>query len=130
MLCYRVALPLSRRTLNYTAGLIRIHRSRIMSPWRALTPAHQALLVLVYLRKSAPTTLALGFGDATTTAWRYVCKAAALPDALRWPRRADQRRAEELACPAESPLLPATRRAGRPSGSCASGPRDRMKKRQ
>ena len=51
MLFYRAALPLSSRTLNFTAGLIRRHRAVIGSPWRKLNPGQQALLVLVYLRK-------------------------------------------------------------------------------
>src|SRR2546430_16717733 len=51
MLFYPAALPLSRQTLTYTAGVIRRHRKQIGSPWRKLTCAQQALLVLAYLRK-------------------------------------------------------------------------------
>ena len=51
MLFYRAALPLSSRTLNYAAGLIRRHRKSIGSRWRKLNPGQQAMLVLVYLRK-------------------------------------------------------------------------------
>ncbi|HUN33560.1 MAG TPA: transposase family protein [Trebonia sp.] len=73
MLFYRAALPLSSRTLNYTAGIIRRHRAAIGSPWRKLAPGQQALLVLVYLRKGETFgLLAAGFGVSTTTAWRYV----------------------------------------------------------
>jgi len=50
VLFYPAALPLSRQTLDYTAGIIR-HRKRIGSPWRKLNPGRQALLVLAYLRK-------------------------------------------------------------------------------
>ena len=36
------------------SGLVRTHRREIGSPWRALNPGQQALLVLVYLRKGEP----------------------------------------------------------------------------
>ena len=51
MLFYRAALPLSSRTLNYAAGIIRRHLKAIGSRWRKLNPGQQALLVLAYLRK-------------------------------------------------------------------------------
>ena len=73
MLFYRAALPLSSRTLTFTAGLIRRHRAAIGSPWRKLNPGQQALLVLVYLRKGETfAELAAGFAVGLTTAWRYV----------------------------------------------------------
>ena len=46
MLFYPAALPLSRQTLAYTAGVICRHRRQIGSPWRKLNPGQQALLVL------------------------------------------------------------------------------------
>ncbi|GGT47954.1 transposase family protein [Nonomuraea spiralis] len=73
MLFYRAAVDLSRRTLNYVAGLIRRHRKSIGSTWRLLNPGQQALLVLVYLRKGETfPELGAGFGISTATAWRYV----------------------------------------------------------
>ena len=51
VLFYRAALPLSSKTLNYVAGIIRRHRASIGSAWRKLNPGQQALLVLAYLRK-------------------------------------------------------------------------------
>ena len=73
MLFYRAALPLSSRTLNYAAGIIRRHRKAIGSCWRKLNPGRQALLVLAYLRKGETfAELAAGFGVGVTTAWRYV----------------------------------------------------------
>ena len=63
MLFYPAALPLSAQTLTYTAGVIRRHRKKIGSPWRKLSPAQQALLVLAYLRKGETfAELAAGFG--------------------------------------------------------------------
>jgi hypothetical protein len=79
MLFYRAALPLSRKTLNYAAGVIRRHRISIGSCWRKLNPGQQALLVLAYLRKGETfAALAAGFGVGTTTAWRYVEETVAL----------------------------------------------------
>ena len=79
MLFYRAALPLSSRTRNYAAGIIRRHRKAIGSCWRKLNPGRQALLVLAYLRKGETfADLAAGFEVGTTTAWRYVNETAEL----------------------------------------------------
>jgi hypothetical protein len=79
LLFYRAALPLSSRTLNYAAGIIRRHRKAIGSCWRKLNPGRQALLVLAYLRKGETfADLAAGFEVGTTTAWRYVNETAEL----------------------------------------------------
>jgi hypothetical protein len=79
MLFYPAALPLSRQTLDYTAGIIRRHRRLIGSPWRKLNARQQALLVLAYLRKGETfAELAAGFGISTATAWRYVTETTAL----------------------------------------------------
>ena len=73
MLFYRAALPLSSKTLNYVAGLIRRHLKAIGSRWRKLNPGQQALLVLAYLKKGETfAEVAAGFGTGRTTAWRYV----------------------------------------------------------
>jgi hypothetical protein len=96
MLFYRAALPLSRRTLNYVAGVIRRHRRAIGSCWRKLNPGRQALLVLAYLRKGETfADLAAGFAVGTATAWRYVDETVALLSArapkLRTALRAAKR---------------------------------------
>ena len=79
MLFYPAALPLSRQTLSYTAGVIRRHRRQIGSAWRKLNPGQQALLVLAYLRKGETfADLAAGFGVGTATAWRYVTETVGL----------------------------------------------------
>ena len=79
MLFYPAALPLSRQTLDYTAGIIRRYRRQIGSCWRKLNPGRQALLVLAYLRKGETfAELAAGFGIGTATAWRYVTETVAL----------------------------------------------------
>jgi hypothetical protein len=79
MLFYRAALPLSRQTLDFVAGIIRRHRACIGSLWRKLNPGQQALLVLVHLRKGETFAgLAAGFGVGVATAWRYVKETVAL----------------------------------------------------
>ena len=79
MLFYRAALPLSCKTLNYAAGIIRRHRKVIGSRWRKLNPGQQALLALAYLRKGETfADLAAGSGVGRTTAWRYVQETVAL----------------------------------------------------
>src|SRR5580692_7388653 len=79
MLFYRAALPLSRKTLTFVAGLIRRHRAGIGSLWRKLNPGQQALLVLAYLRKGETFgELAAGFGVGVATAWRHVNETVAL----------------------------------------------------
>jgi hypothetical protein len=99
MLFYRAALPLSRHTLNYAAGIIRRHRASIGSPWRKLNAGRQALLVLVYLRKGETfTELAAGFGVGTTTAWRYVNETVALLAARTPKLRKAVRDAKKAGC--------------------------------
>ena len=79
MLFYRSALPLSRQTLDYLAGVIRRHRRTIGSRWRQLNPGRQALLTLAYLRKAETfTLLGAGFAVSASTAWRYVREATEL----------------------------------------------------
>jgi hypothetical protein len=79
MLFYRAALPLSRQTLSYVAGVIRRHRAAIGSCWRKLNPGQQALLVLAHLRKGEThAALGAGFGVGTATAWRYVTETVRL----------------------------------------------------
>ena len=99
MLFYRAALPLSSRTLNYAAGIIRRHLKAIGSRWRKLNPGQEALLVLAYLRKGETfAQLAAGFGIGRTTAWRYVnetvellaARAPKLRAAVRDAKRAGQ----------------------------------------
>ena len=97
MLFYRAALPLSSRTLNYAAGIIRRHLKAIGSRWRKPNPGQEALLVLAYLRKGETfAQLAAGFGIGGTTAWRHVnetvdllaARAPRLGEAVRGAKRA------------------------------------------
>lgn len=73
MLLYQAALPLSSRTLTFTARLIRAHRAAIGSRWRVLDPAAQALLTLAYLHQGYTyDQLSSGFGISRATAARRI----------------------------------------------------------
>lgn len=79
MLSYPAAIPLSTRSLNHLAGLIRRHRDQRRSRWRRLDPGRQALLALAHLRNGDTyTRLACGFEIGVSTAWRYVREAVDL----------------------------------------------------
>jgi DDE superfamily endonuclease/Helix-turn-helix of DDE superfamily endonuclease len=79
VLSYPAAIPLSTRTLNHLAGLIRRHRELRRSRWRRLDPSRQALLALAHLRNGDTyTRLACGFEIGVATAWRYVREAVDL----------------------------------------------------
>jgi hypothetical protein len=79
VLSYPAAIPLSTRTLNHLAGLIRRHRGQRRSRWRRLDPGRQALLALAHLRNGDTyTRLASGFEIGVSTAWRYVREAVDL----------------------------------------------------
>jgi hypothetical protein len=96
VLFYAAALPLSTRTLNRVAALIRGHRKTIGSRWRILSAGDQALLTLAYLHKGERfANLAAGFGISAATAWRrtretialLAARAPGIRDALRHAKR-------------------------------------------
>ena len=89
---YRAALPLSSRTLNFTAGIIRRHLKSIGSRWRKLNPGQEALLVLAYLRKGETfDDLAAGFGVGASAGLSAAFNAGASArfgaSASPWPMR-------------------------------------------
>ncbi|MDU8990926.1 MULTISPECIES: transposase family protein [Streptomyces] len=85
-LVYTARLPLSRATLNYLADLIRGHRKKIRSPWRALPAGKIAGIVLAVLRcDQRPGDLAGGNGVHRTTVGRWVREVVGLL-AARAPR--------------------------------------------
>jgi hypothetical protein len=95
MLFYPAALPLSRQTLDYTAGIIRRHRRQIGTPRRKLKSRQQALLVLAYLRKGEATCRRCALrGNASTLSRTDRVPVSlehkhreAMPRALPWGRR-------------------------------------------
>ena len=79
MLSYPATIPLSTRSLNHLADLIRTHRHQRRSRWRRLDPGRQALLALAHLRNGDTLTrLAAGFDVGVATAWRYIREAITL----------------------------------------------------
>jgi hypothetical protein len=79
VLSYPAAIPLSTRTLNHLARIIRRHRDQRRSRWRCLDPARQTLLTLAHLRYGDTyTRLVCGFEIGASTAWRYVLEAIGL----------------------------------------------------
>ena len=69
MLSYPAAIPLSNRTLNHLADLIRGRCNARRCRWRRLDPGRQALLALAHLRNGVTyARLAAGFEIGTSTA--------------------------------------------------------------
>ena len=102
MLFYRAALPLSSRTLNFTAGLIRRHRKSIGSPWRRLNPG----------RPGHPRRQGLPGQRAGESAVQGEQQAGAAegsqprPRETPRPRRTGKRPAQDVEHPRQAPLLP------------------------
>ncbi|WP_405103966.1 transposase family protein [Micromonospora sp. NBC_01412] len=91
-------MPLSSRTLNHLADLIRAHRTQHRSRWRRLGPGRQALLALAHLRNGDTyTRLAAGFAVGVATAWRYVQEAITLLAAVAEDLATAMRRIRQLA---------------------------------
>jgi hypothetical protein len=79
LLSYPASIPLSTRSLNHLASLIRTHREQRRSRWRRLEPGRQALLALAHLRNGDTLLrLSAGFEIGVATAWRYVREAITL----------------------------------------------------
>ncbi len=76
MLVYPAGLDVSSHDLGMLTRVLRAHRVRIGTPWRALSAREQALLVLAYLRKNETYhALAAGFGIGVATVHRYIHEA-------------------------------------------------------
>lgn len=85
-LVYQCALPLSRQTLTFVAGLLRGHLKKIGSRWRKLPPGKIALIVLATLRHDHRLAdLAGGNGVSASTIHRWTWEIIALL-AARAPR--------------------------------------------
>lgn len=69
---YQVRLPLSKRTIDLVAGLIRRRRNQMRSPWRKAEPGKQAVIVLAVLRhdqRLADMAGGNGVGESTVRRW-------------------------------------------------------------
>jgi len=85
-LVYQCALPLSRQTLTFVAGLLRTHLKKIGSRWRKLPPGKIALIVLATLRHDHRLAdLAGGNGVSASTIHRWAWEVIGLL-AARAPR--------------------------------------------
>jgi hypothetical protein len=73
MLFCRAALPLSSRSLNFVARIIRRYRKEIGSLWQRLAPGQQALLVLACLTKGRDAPAGRGrVRRRDGHGWRYM----------------------------------------------------------
>ncbi|MCX4844613.1 transposase family protein [Streptomyces sp. NBC_00893] len=69
---YQVRLPLSKRTIDLVADLIRQRRNRMRSVWRKAEPGKQAVIVLAVLRhdqRLADMAGGNGVGESTVRRW-------------------------------------------------------------
>jgi hypothetical protein len=72
-LVYQCRLPLSTRTVNHLAGLLRRHLKAIRSRWRILPPGRIAVIVLAVLRHDQRLADMAGGNDvseSTVRRWR------------------------------------------------------------
>jgi hypothetical protein len=85
-LVYQCALPLSRQTLTFVAGLLRARLKKIGSRWRKLPPGKIALIVLATLRHDHRLAdMAGGNGVSASTIHRWTWEVIGLL-AARAPR--------------------------------------------
>jgi hypothetical protein len=81
-LACQCALPLSRRTLTFVAGLLRARLKRIGSRWRKLPPGRIALIVLATLRHDHRLAgMAGGNGVSASAIHRWTWEVIGLPAA-------------------------------------------------
>ncbi len=69
---YQVRLPLSKRTIDLVADLIRRRRNQMRSVWRKAEPGRQAVIVLAVLRhdqRLADMAGGNGVGESTVRRW-------------------------------------------------------------
>lgn len=70
-LVHRCRLPLSTRTVNHLADLLRRHLKAIRSRWRILPPGRIAVIVLAVLRHDQRLAdMADGISESTVRRWR------------------------------------------------------------
>ncbi|MQS14719.1 IS5/IS1182 family transposase [Streptomyces kaniharaensis] len=124
-LVYSVRLPLSSRTVNYVAGLIRAHRKTIRSRWRKLDAGRIAVIALAHLRNDERLAdLAGGNAVSASTVRRWVLEVIDLL-AARSPRldRALAKVAKDSGCVVllDGTLIRTRRRTGRANRKNYSG---------
>jgi hypothetical protein len=115
-LVYQCALPLSRQTLTFVAGLLRAHLKKIGSRWRKLPPGKIALIVVATLRHDHRLAdMAGGNGVSASTIHRWTWEVITLL-AARAPRLdralATIRKQGGEAVLLDGTLIPTRRRSG------------------
>jgi hypothetical protein len=124
-LVYQCRVPLSTRTLNYLADLLRRHLKAIRSRWRALPPGRIAVIVLAVLRHDQRLADMAGGNDiSATTVRRWRDELIALLDA-RAPRldralKKIAKRGGEVVL-IDGALIPTQRRTGKANRPNYSG---------
>ena len=124
-LVYQCALPLSRQTLTFTAGLLRARLKKIGSRWRKLPPGKVALIVLATLRHDHRLAdMAGGNGVSPSTIHRWTWEIIGLL-AARAPRLdralATIKKAGGEAVLLDGTLIPTRRRSGTANRSNYNG---------
>jgi hypothetical protein len=115
-LACQCALPLSRQTLTFVAGLLRAHLKKTGSRWRKLPPGKITLIALATLRHDHRLAdMAGGNGVSASTISRWTWEIIRLP-AARAPRldralATIRRQGEEVAL-LDGTLIPTRRRPG------------------
>jgi len=115
---YQCALPLSRQTLTFVAGLLRARLKKIGSRWRKLPPGKIALIALATLRHDHRLAdMAGGNGVSASTIGRWTWEIIGLL-AARAPRLdralATIKKAGGEAVLLDGTLIPTRRRPGQP----------------
>ncbi|GAB2836491.1 IS5/IS1182 family transposase [Streptomyces chlorus] len=124
-LVYSVRLPLSTSTVNHVVSLIRAHRKKIRSRWRALSDGRIAVIVLAHLRNDERLAdLAGGASVSVSTVRRWVLEVIGLL-AARAPRldRALAKVAKDSGCLVllDGTLIRTRRRTGQANRKNYSG---------
>jgi len=126
---YQCALPLSRQTLTFVAGLLRTHLKKIGSRWRKLPPGKIALIVLATLRHDHRLAgLAGGNGVSASTisrrAWEVIGLLAARAPRLDRALAKVKNQGGEVVL-LDGTLIPARRRSGTASRRNYNGKRQK-----
>jgi len=115
-LVYQCALPLSRQTLTFVAGLLRARLKKIGSRWRKLPPGKIALIVLATLRHDHRLADMAGGNDVSASTihrwtWEIITLLAARAPRLDRALAAITRQGGEAVL-LDGTLIPARRRSG------------------
>lgn len=116
-LVYQCRLPLSTRTVNHLAGLLRRHLKAIRSRWRVLPPGRIAVIVLAVLRHDQRLADMAGgnnVSESTVRRWRdelIALLAAQAPRLDRVLKKVAKRGGEVVLI--DGTLIPTQRRTGK-----------------